>query len=373
MIRNLGAISVLYGGVAQLRRAWYQRVPSRARSLTQPVISVGNLVVGGSGKTPVVAALARLLVERGERPAILSRGYGRRRPEDGVVVVSTPERVVEPVERSGDEPQMLARALPGVPVIVSPDRHLAGTLAERRFGCTVHLLDDAYQHLQLRRDIDLLLMSKADLDEQVLPSGRLREPIGAALGADALIVTGTEEEAEAVAARLGKTVVFRAVPHFGEARAVHAHGGSVPLAGKRAVAVAGIARPERFFAAARAEGWDVVRELAYRDHHWFDARDIGRITAAAAAAGVEVVLTTEKDAMRLDRGPQPFDELRVAPSTVEGQGSAPHVSGAAPVWAYLPMQMVVEPAAEFAAWLAARLDTCRAEAAKQRRRTVRRS
>ena len=139
------------------------------------------------------------------------------------------------------------------------------------------------------------------------------------------------------------------------------------MAGKRAVAVAGIARPERFFAAARAEGWDVVRELPYRDHHWFDARDITRITAAASETGADVILTTEKDAMRLDRGPQPFDELRVAPSTVEGQGSAPHASGAAPpvsgvapVWAYLPMQMVIEPAAEFAAWLEQRLAACRA-------------
>ena len=347
---------MLYGGVAQLRRAWYQRVPSRARSLTQPVISVGNLVVGGSGKTPVVAALARLLVESGERPAILSRGYGRRSHEDGVVVVSSRERVLEPVERSGDEPQMLARALPGVPVIVSPDRHLAGTLAERRFGCTVHLLDDAYQHLQLRRDIDLLLVSKSDLDEHVLPSGRLREPLGAAAAADALIVTGTEDEAEEVAATLGKSVVFRAVPHFGEARAIHANGGIVPLAGKRAVAVAGIARPERFFAAARAEGWDVVRELPYRDHHWFDARDITRITAAASEIGADVILTTEKDAMRLDRGPQ---------------GSAPHVKEAAHVWAYLPMHVVIEPAATFSEWLVTRLDACRAEAAEQRRRAAR--
>ena len=332
----MSALSALYGGVAQLRRAWYQRVPSRARSLTQPVISVGNLVVGGSGKTPVVAALARLLVESGERPAILSRGYGRRSHQDGVVVVSSPERVLEPVERSGDEPQMLARALTGVPVIVSPDRYLAGTLAERRFACTVHLLDDAYQHLQLRRDLDLLLIAKSDLDEGVLPSGRLREPIGAAHAADALIVTGTEDEAEEVAATLGKDVFFRAVPHFGEPRALHASGGSVRLAGKRAVAVAGIARPERFFAAARAEGWDVVRELPYRDHHWFGARDITRITAAASETGADVILTTEKDAMRLSPTPNGIP------------------------WAYLPMHVAIEPAAEFAAWVDDRLRACRA-------------
>ena len=344
----MNALSALYGGVAQLRRAWYQRVPSRARSLTHPVISVGNLVVGGSGKTPVVAALARLLVERGERPAILSRGYGRRSTADGIVVISDRERVLEPVERSGDEPQMLARALPGVPVIVSPDRYLAGMLAERRFDCTVHLLDDGYQHLQLHRDIDLLLVSASDLDESVLPSGRLREPIGAARAADALVVSAAGDDADTIAAALGQTAVFRAVARFGEARALGggAGGGAGTVVPRqRAVAVAGIARPDRFFASARAEGWDVGRELVYRDHHWFTARDIAAITAAAHESGAGVILTTEKDAVRLG-------EVR-AP-----QGDEPHLP--APVWAYLPMQVVIEPVTQFSEWLGNRLEAARA-------------
>ena len=332
----MSALSALYGGVAQLRRAWYERVPSRARSLGQPVISVGNLVVGGSGKTPVVAALARLLVEKGERPAILSRGYGRRSHADGVLVVSNRERVLEPVERSGDEPQMLARALPGVPVIVSADRYLAGTLAERQFGCTVHLLDDGYQHLHLRRDIDLLLVAKSDLDEQVLPWGRLREPTQAAAAADALLVTGPDDDVEEVAAALGKDVVFLVVPLFGEPRAIHADGAALSAAGKRAVAVAGIARPERFFAAARAQGWDVVRELPFRDHHWFDARDMARITSAATDSGADVILTTEKDAMRLMHTPDGIP------------------------WAYLPMDVVIERASAFSEWIGQRLEACRA-------------
>lgn len=343
----MSPLSALYGGVAQLRRAWYERVPSHARSLGQPVISVGNLVVGGSGKTPVVAALARLLLARGERPAILSRGYGRRRHEDGALVVSNRERVLEPVERSGDEPQMLARALPGVPVIVSPDRHLAGTLAERQFGCTVHLLDDGYQHLQLHRDIDLLLVAKSDLDERVLPSGRLREPISAAAHADALLVTGPDDDVEEIAAALGTEVAFLVVPVFGAPRAIDSRGAVLAVGGKRAVAVAAIARPERFFAAARAEGWDVVRELRFRDHHWFDVDDVQRMIAAAAEAGADVILTTEKDAMRLTSTP-----------------------GAIP-WAYLPMEVVIESASKFSEWLGQRLDACRADAAEQRRPAAR--
>jgi tetraacyldisaccharide 4'-kinase len=152
-------LSRLYGRAAQSRRAWYGRHPDRVRHLARPVISVGNLVVGGSGKTPVVDTIARLLLAAGEHPVILSRGYGRRRQADGVVVVSDGQSIRVPVEESGDEPQMLARALAGVPVLVSPDRYLAGCLAERRFGCTVHLLDDGFQHVQLARDINLLVMS----------------------------------------------------------------------------------------------------------------------------------------------------------------------------------------------------------------------
>jgi tetraacyldisaccharide 4'-kinase len=312
-------------------------VPSRARSLAQPVISVGNLVVGGSGKTPVVAAIARLLVERGERPSILSRGYGRIGGEDGVVVVSTPDGVIEPVSRSGDEPQMLARALPGVPVIVSADRYLAGALAERRFGCSVHILDDGYQHLQLRRDIDLLLVCKSDLDERLLPSGRLREPLGAAAAADALLVTGDDDDVEEIASSLGKTVAFLVVAEFDEPRPVPPSGDAV-AGGRRAVAVAGIARPQRFFAAARAQGWDVVREMAFRDHHWFDRGDVERIRAAAAEAGADVVLTTEKDAMRL------ADRRDLGP----------------PGWMYLPMHVGIESGQAFRAWLDDRLAAARA-------------
>ncbi len=171
----------MYGRAARFRRAWYGRHPDRVRRLARPVVSVGNLVVGGSGKTPVVAAIARLLLAAGEQPVILSRGYGRRHRADGVVVVSDGHRPQVPAEQSGDEPQMLARTLTGVPILVSPDRYLAGCLAERRFGCTVHLLDDGFQHLQLARDVNLLVMSRRDVDESVMPAGRLREPLDAAL------------------------------------------------------------------------------------------------------------------------------------------------------------------------------------------------
>ena len=177
-------LSAAYSAAAAWRRAWYARDPSRRRRLTRPVVSVGNLRVGGSGKTPIVEYIARLLVEQGERPAVLTRGYGRRVARDGVTVVSDGTRVIADLDEAGDEPLMLARALPGVPVLVGADRYLSGLLAERRLDATVHLLDDGFQHLELARDVDLLLLAEEDLQDQPMPGGRLRERLEAATAAD---------------------------------------------------------------------------------------------------------------------------------------------------------------------------------------------
>jgi tetraacyldisaccharide 4'-kinase len=310
--------------VARLRRAWYERHPQARRSLDRPVISVGNLSVGGSGKTPIVATLARLLLAMGERPAIVSRGYARRRPADGVVVVSDGQRVLESVERSGDEPQMLARALSGVPVLVCPDRHLAGRLAERQLGCTVILLDDGFQHLPLGRQVDVLVMPASDLDDAVLPAGRLREPLDAASSADCLLVPGSDDDVSRVAATFDRMAVFRVSNRYEGLDALQS-----PLpAGNRVVAVAGIARPERFFTALGDQGYHVVRSLSFPDHHWYTGADLDRIGALVRDTGADLVVTTEKDA------------VRVAPR---------------PSWAVLRMAVVIEPADRFAEWLRDRL------------------
>lgn len=323
-----GVLSGAYGRVTLLRRAWYAH-PRRQRRLNHRVISVGNLTMGGSGKTPVVAALASRLRDRGERPAILTRGYGRRDVTDGVLVVSDGQRVREPVARSGDEPQWLARQLTGVPVLVSADRYLAGLFAEKYFGATVSILDDGFQHVQLQRDVDLLLVGAADLDDRVLPSGRLREPLSSARFADALLVPGDDAAVARVASALGHPSVFRVVQHFDSIRRT----GRVPSDPSdrltppgRVVAFAGIARPERFFSALRARGYDVARELTFRDHHWYTARDIDGIQAAAREANASLIVTTEKDAVRC--------EMEVA---------------------VLPMTVSIEPAAAFEAWLVERL------------------
>lgn len=325
----MNVLSATYGHVARLRRSWYERHPQSVRHLDHPVISVGNLSVGGSGKTPVVAALARLLLDMGERPAILSRGYARPRPGDGVVVASDAERVRAPVEQTGDEPQMLARGLPGVPVLVGADRYLAGRLAERQLGCTVLLLDDGFQHLQLGREIDLVVLPVADLDDRPLPSGRLREALDAASAADALLVPGSDDEVARVRGVYDRMPVFRVVSRYLPLRALETgEPWPAPARPARVVAVAGIGRPSRFFAALRAEGHEILREVPFPDHRWFSARDLSRVEAAARELDADVIVTTEKDAARL--------------SSRAG-------------WAALPMTTSIEPAAEFAAWLRSRL------------------
>jgi tetraacyldisaccharide 4'-kinase len=323
----LSVLSAAYGRVARLRRSWYARHPDARRRLDRPVVSVGNLVVGGSGKTPLVAAIARLLLAAGERPAILSRGYGRRRVVDGVLVVSDGTRVLQPVTCSGDEPLMLARQLPGVPVLVAPDRFLAGRVAERQLDATVLLLDDGFQHLQLARDVDLLLVDAADLAEPVLPSGRLREPLDAASAADAVLVAGDPAQAAAVAGWLGLSRSFAVVPRYGTLRIVP--GGEVMSGRPRVFATSGIARPGRFSDALRAEGWDVAGEMRFADHYWYTRRDLDRIHGAARRVGAEVVVTTEKDAVRMEG--------------LLAAGDMP--------WTYLPMEVAIAPPLEFSSWL----------------------
>jgi tetraacyldisaccharide 4'-kinase len=336
----LAAASAIYAAAAAGRRRWYGRDPSRQRRLANPVISVGNLSTGGAGKTPIVEHLARLLVGWGERPAILSRGYGRPDAPDGVTVVSDASGVNASFATAGDEPLMLAQSLPGVPVLVAADRYLCGRLAETRLGATVHLLDDGFQHLPLARDVDLLAMLPEDLTDRVLPAGRLREPLASARAADAVLVPddeGNTAAADRLIDALNPRAVFRVKRRTGAPRHV-ANGEPAAIApGEPVFAFAGLARPERFFESVAAAGWRVAGRMAFRDHHVYTAGDLQRIAAAAAAAGARTALTTAKDAVRLAGRP-------IGPLVV----------------ACLPLHADIEPPDAFAGWLAARLAEARA-------------
>lgn len=329
----VSALSAVYGAVATWRRRWYTRT-DRQHHLSQPVISIGNLRVGGSGKTPVVACVARLLLEHGERPAVLSRGYARREKTPGVTVVSDLTAVRADVAHAGDEPFLLARMLPGVPVLVCANRYDAGREAETRFGATVHVLDDGFQHVRLARDIDLLLVDEGDLADRVLPAGRLREPLTNAVSAHAVIApVAARASAKSIADRLGIAQAFTMTRELGAPTLLS---GAAPSPGAPVFAVAGIARPERFFDDLRASGSHVVGTMTFPDHHAFDSADLAAIVRTASEKGAAAVVTTEKDAVKM---------------TAPGQSTLPFLA--------VPLTTRIEPAAAFSAWLLAQLARAR--------------
>ena len=298
------------------RRRWAERHPDRRRHLAHPVVSVGNLSVGGTGKSPVVAAIANWLVAQGERPAILSRGYARADAADGVVVVSDGLRELASIDRAGDEPLMLARQVPGAVVCVSADRHLAGTLAERQLGCTVHVLDDGFQHIELARELDILVTTVGEIPQgRVLPMGRLREPVDAASRAQVLVVSGaTAGAAAAEAWALGISQSCGARRTLGTPIAMRPDQGAP---NGKVLAVAAIANPQRFTDSLIEAQWPVAGDLAFPDHHRFSMRDVEKIAAKVTESGAAAVFTTDKDAVRFEAlGPLPFPLFRV-PLVVE--------------------------------------------------------
>jgi tetraacyldisaccharide 4'-kinase len=319
-------LNALYAAIVRRRRERYASRPDLRRRLRRPVISVGNLAVGGRGKTPIVAVVARELLAMGERPAILSRGYARTRPEDGVVVVRDPGGIRADLDRSGDEPLMLARQVAGASVLVSSDRYLAGCVAEHHFGATIHVLDDGFQHLQLERDIDLLIIGRDDVAHPItLPGGRLREPLDTMVVADAILVSDDAVQIDAAGPDIP---IFRVTRSLGAAHGVNGR--------SHVLAFAGIASPERFFDDLRAAGYTLAGTLSFRDHHPYSRRDVARIGQAARAAGAEAVLTTEKDFVRL-LPHRPF----------------PMRAG------WVPLTMEPDPLPEFRRWLAGSVSAAR--------------
>src|SRR3954471_7604870 len=274
---------LFYGGVHFLRRRWYG---ARARHLPRPVISVGNLHWGGSGKTPLVAAIAAHLRDRGLAVCILSRGYGSR--GRGVRVVSAGQGPLLDARMAGDEPALLAGELPGVAVVVGPDRYQAGREALRRLDPApdLFLLDDGFSHLALARDLDLVAFPASDPfgGGRLLPSGRLREPLAALSRAHAAILTGApdwddrDDHGAALAAALrphGFTGPgFASVTRPGPPR--RTNGEELP-ASARVLLVTAIARPDSFSTLARSLGLAIAGELRFPDHHSYPPASLARI------------------------------------------------------------------------------------------------
>jgi tetraacyldisaccharide 4'-kinase len=302
---TLRPFSRLYGALQETRARLYAdgRLPSRR--LPQPTISVGNITFGGTGKTPIVEFLARRFRFEGRSPAILSRGYGRK--SRGLVVVSEGDGPLVGPDRGGDEPVELARRLPGVLVVVAERRSEAARVAAR-LGANLLLLDDGFQHLRVRRDVDLLLLDARDPfgGGELPPIGRLREPLSALGRADAFVFTRVDRAEPPTAARRALQAARPEAPVFNaRIRAAGARdedGAPVPIATlreRRLLAVCGIAQPDGF-AASLAE-LDLTPEdtLVFRDHQRYASRDLERIRRAAEETGSSWIVTTEKDAVKL--------------------------------------------------------------------------
>jgi tetraacyldisaccharide 4'-kinase len=298
-------ISRLYSRVLEARARRYASGKTPAERLGHPVISVGNLTMGGTGKTPFVAHLARRLRFEGKRPAILSRGYGRI--SKGVLLVSEGHGPLVTPDVGGDEPVALAMRLPGVIIAVGERRAEAGRAAEA-VGADLFILDDGYQHLALERDANLLLLDSRDPfgGGRFPPRGRLREPLSALARADAFVFTRAESdtpppEAAATLRRWNPSApIFTA--RLRPSGLYDDSGAPIegsPLEERRCLAVCGIARPEAFAATLAELGIGAEQILAFRDHHRYTARDLARIERAARASGAAWIVTTEKDAVKL--------------------------------------------------------------------------
>lgn len=288
-------LSSLYGAVVGVRSALYDRGFLQGRRLAKPVISVGNISVGGSGKTPFVIALGDLLKARGIAFDVLSRGYGRK--SKGV-------RVVDPAGLAsdfGDEPLLITRKLQ-VPVIVGEDRYDAGTAAEKQFDTRLHLLDDGFQHRQLARDFDIVLVTPDDARDRLLPSGRLREPPTAVRRADAVVLMSGAEPRSFPAARAFWRARRGILPD------------DVP---PRPVAFCGIARPQNFFLQLKKAGIEPAGEAVFRDHHPYTEKDIHDLLHLAQRSEAGGFVTTEKDAVNLGGLFSALHPLAVVPVRLE--------------------------------------------------------
>ena len=263
-------------------------------------LSVGNIAMGGRGKTPVAIHLARMLVEAGERPAVLSRGYGRRIVEDGAIIVSDGKNLRGDLARSGDEPMLIALAAPGTAVVVCDQRAIAAALARTVLDTTVHILDDGFQHRGAARDVDIVIISPRDLTDRRVPFGRLRESVRALARAHAIVIDGEIPDGfrAKLPAELQNKRLFALSRSLGEPSPLEPNRPWLSLRGP-AVALAGIAEPKRFVRSLEAAGWSVAGLVEYPDHHHYRQEDLERVAKAAHAAGVNAVVTTEKDAVRL--------------------------------------------------------------------------
>ncbi len=306
----LAPLAAGYGWAAGLRSAAYRRGWLKQLRLNRPVISVGNLSTGGTGKTPLVAHLARLLVRRGLKPAILTRGYGRRDENSLIAFEPAESRSPDPRE-AGDEPALLAAALPRVPMVVCADRYRAGLFAEEHFPVDVHLLDDGFQHLRLVRDLDIVALDVTQelSDQQVLPAGRLRERCSALRRPDIIVLTRTDladpaQTVERLDQIRTKARIFHSKTKLTGFTELATGRSLAPdaLSGRRVYAFCGVGNTRAFFLDLRRWQLDPVAQRSFPDHHTYTGNEMTSLLLSARNANASTLVTTEKDVMNLPAG-----------------------------------------------------------------------
>lgn len=307
-------VLISYGYVLGVQfRIWlYKKGILKQKSLPCFVISIGNLVVGGAGKTPMAIYVAAALKGMGKQPVVISRGYKGKYKKDSMIV-SDGDRIFSDAENSGDEPYMMARRR-SFPVVIGKDRFKAGIRAIAAFKPDVIILDDGFQHLKLKRDLDFLLLDYATPfgNKRYFPAGRLRETIRtSAKRADALIFTRSSENNETVDVLKDILQHYPGCPWF---KTVHVpfvfkQTGAGPeeslkdiarLSGKRAVLFSGIAKNKSFYHSMKESGVNVLDHLEFKDHYRYKESDVFMINKAANKAGADIILTTEKDWAKID-------------------------------------------------------------------------
>ncbi len=294
-------LSGLYGVAVGARLGLYSLGVLRARNLPCKVISVGNITVGGTGKTPMAIFLAEYLRGKGLKVGVLSRGYGGKLKGKQAVLSDGKDIFLGP-EEAGDEPYLIASRLRGVPVIVGKDRYRSGLCAVERFNIQCLILDDGFQHIQLRRDMNLLLIDslRGFGNDYLLPRGILREPVSAVKRADVVLVKNDGGRDAFMAARGLPLLSFRY-----QAKCIIEMGSNkmkdvASLEGKRVFAFAGIASPGAFINTLRDLGADVVSTLFFPDHHIYSEADIESINGTVSGIGdIDRVVMTEKDMVKL--------------------------------------------------------------------------
>ncbi len=292
---------------------------------------MGNLTLGGTGKTPMVEAVASMLQRKALRVGVLSRGYGGRKLRSPGIVSDGKQCLLSP-ETAGDEPVLLAEHLADVPVIVGKNRYAAGMLAVERFGVDVILLDDGFQHVQLARDLDILLLDAMQPfgNGRLFPRGDLRERPAAVERASVVVLTHWQSEAAATLAALGlfqpARPLFRMQHEALDLRAL-ADGQTLPLAalkGQRMVAFCGIGKPDHFRQMLQALEAEIMAFVAYPDHHPYTRREIEQLLGMARQRNAKLLVTTEKDGVRLRRL-QPLQgqvwELRIRATMTEREAA----------------------------------------------------